>query len=251
MQGGVLEIHTRGATIDDRERADRLVFDLDPGPGTTWDDVVEAARDVRARLSKLKLKSFLKTSGGKGLHVILPIKSTPWNEAKAFAQKIAASMAADLPERYIATATKSGRAKRIFIDYLRNSREATAVAPYSTRARPGAPVSVPIEWSELDNLKTANQYTVLNLVQRLAPTQRSMGRHWAFQTDIAKVDSRIEIVHLAAEGTPMAKTNSSRSSRDRAIGADTAVFPVCAYHIGMDGTSVGVSDALAMMSLSG
>lgn len=168
VQGGVLEIHTRGTTIDDRERADRLVFDLDPGPGTSWDDVVEAARDVRARLSKLKLKSFLKTSGGKGLHVILPIKPTPWNEAKAFAQKIAASMAADKPERYIATATKSGRSKRIFIDYLRNSREATAVAPYSTRARPGAPVSVPIEWSELGSLKSANQYTVLNLMQRLS-----------------------------------------------------------------------------------
>ena len=168
VQGGVLEIHTRGTTIDDRERADRLVFDLDPGPGTSWDDVVEAARDVRARLSKLKLKSFLKTSGGKGLHVILPIKPTPWNEAKTFAQKIAASMAADLPDRYIATATKSGRSKRIFIDYLRNSREATAVAPYSTRARPGAPVSVPIEWSELGNLKAANEYGVLNLMQRLA-----------------------------------------------------------------------------------
>lgn len=168
VQGGVLEIHTRGTTIDDRERADRLVFDLDPGPGTSWDDVVAAARDVRARLSKLKLKSFLKTSGGKGLHVVLPIKPTPWNEAKIFAQNIAASMAADSPERYIATATKSGRSKRIFIDYLRNSREATAVAPYSTRARPGAPVSVPIEWSELSNLKAANQYTVLNLMQRLA-----------------------------------------------------------------------------------
>jgi bifunctional non-homologous end joining protein LigD len=168
VQGGVLEIHTRGTTIDDRERADRLVFDLDPGPGTTWNDVVEAARDVRARLSKLKLKSFLKTSGGKGLHVVLPIKPTPWDEAKTFAQKIAASMAAELPERYIATATKSGRSKRIFIDYLRNSREATAVAPYSTRARPGAPVSVPIEWSELGTLKSANQYTALNLMQRLS-----------------------------------------------------------------------------------
>ena len=166
-QGGVLEIHTRGTTNDDRERADRLVFDLDPGPGTSWDDVVEAARDVRARLSKLKLKSFLKTSGGKGLHVILPIKPAPWNEAKSFAQKIATSMAADMPERYIATATKSDRSKRIFIDYLRNSREATAVAPYSTRARPGAPVSVPIEWSELGSLKSANQYTVRNLMQRL------------------------------------------------------------------------------------
>jgi bifunctional non-homologous end joining protein LigD len=168
VQGGVLEIHTRGTTTDDRERADRLVFDLDPGPGTNWGDVVEAARDVRTRLSKLKLKSFLKTSGGKGLHVILPIKPTPWTEAKAFAQKIAASMAADQPERYIATATKSGRSKRIFVDYLRNSREATAVAPYSTRARAGAPVSVPIDWSELGSLKAANQYTVLNLMQRLS-----------------------------------------------------------------------------------
>jgi bifunctional non-homologous end joining protein LigD len=167
-QGGVLEIHTRGTTIDDRERADRLVFDLDPGPGTSWDDVVEAARDVRARLSKLKLKSFLKTSGGKGLHVILPIKPAPWNEAKSLAQTIATSMAADMPERYIATATKSDRSKRIFIDYLRNSREATAVAPYSTRARPGAPVSVPIDWSELGGLKSASQYTVLNLMQRLS-----------------------------------------------------------------------------------
>ena len=168
VQGGVLEIHTRGTTTDDRERADRLVFDLDPGPGTNWGDVVEAARDVRARLSKLKLKSFLKTSGGKGLHVTLPIKPTPWNEAKAFAQKIAASMAADQPDRYIATATKSGRAKRIFIDYLRNSREATAIAPYSTRARAGASISVPIEWSELGGLKSANQFTVLNLMQRLS-----------------------------------------------------------------------------------
>ena len=167
-QGGVLEIHTRGTTIDDRERADRLVFDLDPGPGTSWKNVVEAARDVRARLAKLKLKAFLKTSGGKGLHVVLPIRATPWDEAKDFAHKVAASMAMDFPDSYIAIASKSDRTKRIFIDYLRNSREATAVAPYSTRARPGAPVSVPIEWSELASLKAANQYTVLNLAQRLS-----------------------------------------------------------------------------------
>ena len=195
VQGGVLEIHTRGTTIDDRERADRLVFDLDPGPGTSWDDVVEAARDVRARLSKLKLKSFLKTSGGKGLHVILPIKPTPWNEAKAFAQKIAASMAADMPERYIATATKSGRSKRIFIDYLRNSREATAVAPYSTRARPGAPVSVPIEWSELGSLKSANQYTVLNLMQRLSRQRKDP---W---TGIGRVRQSLSKTEIAIERT--------------------------------------------------
>ena len=168
VQAGVLEIHTRGTTIDDRERADRLVFDLDPGPGTGWSDVVAAARDVRARLSKLKLKSFLKTSGGKGLHVVLPIKPTPWEKAKDFTHAVAASMERDAPERYLSTSTKSKRKGRIFIDYLRNSREATAVAPYSTRARPGAAVSTPIDWSELGSLKSADQYTVKNLPQRLA-----------------------------------------------------------------------------------
>jgi len=167
VQAGVLEIHTRGTTADNRERADRLVFDLDPGPGTGWKDVVSAAREVRERLARLKLKSFVKTSGGKGLHVVLPVKPTPWDKAKDFCHAVAASMAADDPDRYVASAAKSKRNKRIFIDYLRNSREATAVAPYSTRARPGAPVSVPVEWSELGALKSAGQYTVLNLPARL------------------------------------------------------------------------------------
>jgi bifunctional non-homologous end joining protein LigD len=167
VQAGVLEVHTRGTTIDDRERADRLVFDLDPGPGTGWPDVVAAAREVRKRLELVKLKSFVKTSGGKGLHVVLPIKPVPWDTAKDFAHAIAASMAAAEPARYTAAATKSKRNKRIFVDYLRNSREATAVAPYSTRARPGAPVSTPIDWSELGALKASNQYTVLNLPARL------------------------------------------------------------------------------------
>jgi bifunctional non-homologous end joining protein LigD len=168
VQAGVLEIHTRGTTINDRERADRLVFDLDPGPGTGWKDVVAAAREVRERLRALKLKCFLKTSGGKGMHVVLPIKPVPWDAAKDFTHAIAASMAEDAPDRYVATAAKNRRSKRIFIDYLRNSREATAVAPYSTRARAGAPVSVPIDWSELGSLKAANQYTVENLAQRLS-----------------------------------------------------------------------------------
>ena len=167
VQAGVLEFHTRGTTIDDRENADRLVFDLDPGPGTGWKDIVAAARDVHERLDALKLKNFLKTSGGKGLHVVLPIAPTPWGKAKEFAQALAGAMAADDPDRYVATATKSKRKNRIFIDYLRNSREATAVAPYSTRARPGAAVSVPIAWSELGGLKSADQYTVQNIRARL------------------------------------------------------------------------------------
>lgn len=167
VQAGVLEVHTRGTTADDLDNADRLVIDLDPGPGTGWKDVVAAARDVRARLDGLKLKSFLKTSGGKGLHVVLPIAPTPWDDAKAFTQALAGAMAADDPDRYVATATKSKRNNRIFIDYLRNSHDATAVAPYSTRARAGAPVSAPIDWSELGTLKSASQYTVLNLLARL------------------------------------------------------------------------------------
>jgi bifunctional non-homologous end joining protein LigD len=168
VQAGVLEIHTRGTTIDHLEEADRLVFDLDPGSGVGWKDIVAAARDVRARLADLGLESFLKTSGGKGLHVVLPIRYTPWEKAKAFCRGIAEGMAADSPDRYTATVKKNARGGRIFIDYLRNSREATAVAPYSTRARPGAPVSVPISWEELKTLHAANQYTVLNLNKRLA-----------------------------------------------------------------------------------
>ncbi len=168
VQAGVLEIHTRGSTIDHLEEADRLVFDLDPGPGIGWKDIVAAAHEVRERLAALKLKSFLKTSGGKGLHVVLPIRPTPWDEAKDFCRRVAEQMEADMPNRFTSVIKKSSRGNRIFIDYLRNSREATAVAPYSTRARPGAPVSVPIGWEELKTLKSASQYTVLNLNQRLA-----------------------------------------------------------------------------------
>jgi bifunctional non-homologous end joining protein LigD len=168
VQGGALEIHIRGSRIDDRERADRLVFDLDPGPGTGWADVIAAAREVRARLKQIKIESFLKTSGGKGLHVVVPIAPEPWETAKRFTKIVAESMARDEPDRYLATATKAKRNNRIFVDYLRNSREATAIAPFSTRARPGAPVSAPIAWSELGSLKSASQYTVHNVVQRLS-----------------------------------------------------------------------------------
>ena len=168
VQGGALEIHLRGSTIDDRERADRLVFDLDPGTGTGFADVVEAAREVRDRLKRVKLKSFVKATGGKGLHVVVPIKPVPWAVAKDFTHKVALSMEKDDPARYLATATKARRNNRIFVDYLRNSREATAIAPYSTRARAGAPVAVPVDWSELGSLKGANQYTVQNAMQRLS-----------------------------------------------------------------------------------
>ena len=186
VQAGVLEIHTRGSTIDHLEEADRLVFDLDPGPGIGWKDIVAAAREVRERLTALKLKSFLKTSGGKGLHVVLPIRPTPWDEAKDFCRRVAEQMEADAPDRFTSVIKKSARGNRIFIDYLRNSREATAVAPYSTRARPGAPVSVPIAWEELKTLKSASQYTVLNLQSAVvAPAHRSLEGHREAQAGAA------------------------------------------------------------------
>jgi bifunctional non-homologous end joining protein LigD len=172
VQAGVLEIHVRGSTVERLEEADRLVFDLDPGPGIQWKDIIAAARDVRERLKALKLESFVKTTGGKGLHIVLPIKSVSWDEAKDFCRAFAEQMAADEPKRYTATIKKAARGNRLFVDYLRNSREATAVAPYSTRARPGATVSVPLTWEELGKQKSANAFTVLNLSKRLAKIKK-------------------------------------------------------------------------------
>ena len=176
VQGGVLEVHARGSALDDRERANRLVFDLDPGPGTGFKDVADAAREVRRRLRRVKLKSYVKTTGGKGLHVVVPISPVAWDIAKKFTHIVALSMAKDEPARYTANPIKSRRRNRVFIDYLRNSREATAIVPYSTRARAGAPVAVPLAWSELSSLRASNQYTVKNLSQRLS---KLSGDPWA------------------------------------------------------------------------
>jgi bifunctional non-homologous end joining protein LigD len=167
-QAGVLEIHSRGSSVDRLEEADRLVFDLDPGPGVEWNDVVAAAREVRKRLAGLGLESFVKTTGGKGLHVVLPIAPVPWDAAKEFCHGFAARLAGDDPDRFTAVIKKSARAGKIFIDYLRNSREATAIVPYSTRARPGATVAVPLSWNELGSVKAPSQFDVKTVPKRLA-----------------------------------------------------------------------------------
>jgi bifunctional non-homologous end joining protein LigD len=176
-QAGALEIHPRGSTVDRLEEADRLVFDLDPGPGVEWRDLVAAAREVRQRLRDRKLESFVKNTGGKGLHVVLPIRRAPWDEAKAFCRRIAEQMAKDSPGRYTATVKKAARKGRIFVDYLRNSREATAIAPYSTRARPGATVATPLSWDELGSQKAPDAFTVLNIAKRMARLRQDPWAH--------------------------------------------------------------------------
>jgi bifunctional non-homologous end joining protein LigD len=149
-QLGTLEIHTWGARADRPERPDLMVFDLDPDVGLPWDRVAAAALELRRRLSELGLESFVKTTGGKGLHVAAPIeRRTGWDELKAFAKAVVARMEGDEPGRYTTNMGKAHRRGKVFLDYLRNGRGATFVAPYSPRARPGAPVAVPISWEEL------------------------------------------------------------------------------------------------------
>ncbi|HXX03005.1 MAG TPA: DNA ligase D [Xanthobacteraceae bacterium] len=167
VQSGALEIHVRGSRLDSLEACDRIVFDFDPGEGVPWRQMIGAAREVRERLRAEKLESFVKLSGGKGLHVTVPIADAGWDTAKLFAQHIAARMAADSPKLYVATMTKAQRAGRIFIDYFRNSREATSIAPYSTRARPGAAVATPLAWERLAQTTGGNDFSVRDLKKRI------------------------------------------------------------------------------------
>lgn len=169
VQMGVLEIHIWGSRADNFEKPDRLIFDLDPDPAVKWPQVVASANEVRLLLRELGLESFLKTTGGKGLHIAVPIeRRTSWDEAKAFCKAVADLMAAAAPDRYIAKMSKAARKGKIFVDYLRNDRGATAVAPYSTRAKPGGTVSVPISWDELTAKLHSDHFTIKTLPARLA-----------------------------------------------------------------------------------
>ena len=169
VQMGVLEIHTWGSRQDHLEQPDRLTFDLDPDPVLPWSRVREAAEMLRERLAGLGFGAFVKTTGGKGLHVVVPI--TPmqdWESTKAFAKKVAEELTAEAPELYLATMSKAKRKGKIFIDYLRNARTATAISAYSTRAYAGAPVSVPLRWDELTTDVRGEHFNIRNVPQRLA-----------------------------------------------------------------------------------
>jgi bifunctional non-homologous end joining protein LigD len=168
VQMGVLEIHVWGSRIVQLEKPDRLIFDLDPDPAVYWPQVIDAARALRGLLEELGLTSFLKTTGGKGLHLVVPILPRhEWDEAKAFCRAVADCMVQAAPDRFIATSSKAARKGKIFIDYLRNGRGATAVAPFSTRAKPGATVSTPIAWDELTASLHSDHFTIENVPARL------------------------------------------------------------------------------------
>ncbi len=168
VQFGTIELHPWGVRTDRLDRPDRLVFDLDPAEGLPWAKVVAAALDLRARLKGLGLEGFARTTGGKGLHVVVPIERRHgWPAAKRFAAALARAMAADSPGLYTAKLAKAARKGRIFIDYLRNEDGATAIASYSLRARRGATVATPLGWAEVDERLDPQAFTLTTVPERI------------------------------------------------------------------------------------
>ncbi len=172
-QIGATEIHAWGSRVADLEHPDLLTFDLDPDPSVPWARTVAAAREIRARLGALGLESFAKTTGGKGVHVVVPLSPRPdWDEVRAFSHALVETLAGEKPGEYLATASKAARRGKIFLDYLRNGRGATAVCPFSTRARPGAPVATPVSWRELTARLDPARFEVKSVAARLARLTR-------------------------------------------------------------------------------
>jgi bifunctional non-homologous end joining protein LigD len=167
-QLGALELHTFNVRADQLEKPDRFLIDLDPDEGIEWDVIVEAADHVRQLLTELGLTCFLKTTGGKGLHVVVPlVRRAEWEEVRLFSRAVASLLASAAPDRYTLDVSKKKRKGRVLLDYLRNARGATAIEAYSTRARPGAPVAAPITWDELYGGVRPDSFTVSNIRERL------------------------------------------------------------------------------------
>jgi bifunctional non-homologous end joining protein LigD len=193
VQFGAVEFHPWGSHVDAPDIADRVVFDLDPGEDVEWPRVVAAARMVRGLLDELGLRSFVRTTGGKGLHVVVPLNpGADWDTVKTFARGFAEAMAAMHPLEFVSTATKRFRRGKIYVDYLRNGRGATAVASYSLRSRPGAPVAVPLRWEELGRIRSGNAFDLRSVPKRLARLKKDP---WdgidAVKQDLAAVNEKL------------------------------------------------------------
>jgi bifunctional non-homologous end joining protein LigD len=168
VQMGVLELHPWGSTIKSVEKPDRIIFDLDPAPDVSWQEVIKTANLLRQFLEQLGLVSFVKTTGGKGLHVVVPIRAAlDWDDIKDFTKQIADLIVELNPNKYIATMSKAKRVGKVFIDYLRNSRGATSIAPYSTRAKANGSIAMPLYWDELTTKIHSDSFTLENINKRL------------------------------------------------------------------------------------
>ncbi len=191
VQLGALEIHTWGSRVDNLERPDLLVFDLDPDETVDFAMVINAAKELRALFLTADLQSFVKTTGGKGLHVCVPVEpSLDWDEAKAFSSEIAHALSAQYPDRFVATQSKAKRRGKIFIDYLRNGRGATFVAPYSTRARVDAPIATPVEWDELTPNFRPERFTLRTMKKRVEEHPCPFAGMLALRQTLPRVDTR-------------------------------------------------------------
>jgi bifunctional non-homologous end joining protein LigD len=201
VQMNVIELHPWGSRGDALEKPDRMFFDLDPAPDVAWKTVVDAALRMREVLAGLGMQSFVKTTGGKGLHVVVPLERRyTWDQVKSFSHAVSVQLEESEPDRYISTASKAARKGRIFIDYLRNSRGATAVAPYSVRARPGASVSTPLSWKELESLSRPD---VFHMDDVLARAESKRADPWAkFLTSAQKLPSVVTPAARTTRRTP-------------------------------------------------
>ena len=178
VQMGAIELHPWGAPVNSIDYPDRLIFDLDPDEQVPFEAVKLAARDLRRRLKAKGLESFLKCTGGKGLHVTVPLaEKDNWEKVKSFGAAVAEEMVQDVPEAYVSTMSKAKRRGKIFVDYFRNDYTATSIADFAVRARPGAPVAVPLEWKELGTLRSANQFTIRDVLKRLKKLPPEPGRY--------------------------------------------------------------------------
>ena len=178
VQMGAIELHPWGASVNHIDYPDRLIFDLDPDEQVPFEAVKLAARDLRRRLKAKGLESFLKCTGGKGLHVTVPLaEKDNWEKVKSFGAAVAKEMVQDVPEAYVSTMSKAKRKGKIFVDYFRNDYTATAIADFAVRAHPGAPVAVPLEWKELGKLRSANQFTIRDVLKRIEKFPPEPGRY--------------------------------------------------------------------------
>ena len=224
VQLGALELHVWGSRAARVEHPDLMIFDIDPDAGLPWKQVVEACATMREKLDGIGLKSWLKTTGGKGLHVCVPLgRRQDWDEVKEFAKAVAESVAARQPARYTLNPLKARRKGRIFLDYLRNGRGATAVAAYSTRARPGAPVSMPLHWDELDLRLRPDAWTVANVRRRLREPDPWTGFYACRQSITTAMRRAVGLTGAARKAAHSSSTMGTRSRGTSAARSKSAI----------------------------